>query len=57
VDFRDLNKSTPKDEYPMPIAETLINTAVGNKILSFMDGNANYNQIFTASEDIHKTAF
>jgi hypothetical protein len=57
VDFRDLNRSTPKDEYLMPIAETLINTAVGNKILSFMDGNANYNQIFMASEDIHKTAF
>jgi hypothetical protein len=57
VDFRDLNRSTPKDEYLMPIAETLINTAVGNKILSFMDGNANYNQIFMASEDIHKTTF
>jgi hypothetical protein len=57
VDFRDLNRATPKDEYPMPVAETLINTAVGNKILSFMDGNAGYNQIFMALEDIHKTAF
>jgi hypothetical protein len=27
----------------MPVAETLINTAVGNKILSFMDGNTGYN--------------
>jgi hypothetical protein len=43
VDFRDLNRTTPKDEYPMPVAETLINAAVGNKILSFMDGNAGYN--------------
>jgi hypothetical protein len=41
----------------VPIAETLINAVVGNKILSFMDGNAGYNQIFMASEDIHKTAF
>jgi hypothetical protein len=57
VDFRDLNRATPKDEYPMPVAETLINTAAGNKILSFMDGNAGYNQIFMAPEDIHKTAF
>jgi hypothetical protein len=57
VDFRDLNRATPKDEYPMPIAETLINGAAGNKILSFMDGNAGYNQIFMAPEDIHKTAF
>jgi hypothetical protein len=57
VDFRDLNRATPKDEYPMPIAKTLINAAVDNKILSFMDGNAGYNQIFMAPEDIHKTAF
>jgi ribonuclease HI len=57
VDFRDLNRATPKDEYPMPIAETLINAAAGHKILSFMDGNAGYNQIFMAPEDIHKTTF
>jgi hypothetical protein len=57
VDFRNLNRATPKDEYPMPVAETLINAAVRNKILSFMDGNAGYNQIFMAPEDIHKTAF
>jgi hypothetical protein len=57
VDFRDLNRATPKDEYPMPVVETLINATAGNKILSFMDGNAGYNQIFMAPEDIHKTAF
>jgi hypothetical protein len=57
VDFRDLNRATPKDEYPMSVVETLINAAAGNKILSFMDGNAGYNQIFMALEDIHKTAF
>jgi hypothetical protein len=45
------------DEYLMPIAETLINVAADNKILSFMDGNADYNQIFMAPKDIHKTAF
>ena len=43
VDFRDLNIATPKDEYPMPVAETLINAAAGHKMLSFMDGNAGYN--------------
>jgi hypothetical protein len=57
VDFRDLNRATPKYEYPMPVAEMLINTAASNKILSFMDGNTGYNQIFMALEDIHKTAF
>ena len=57
MDFRDLNRVTPKDEYPMPVAETLINAAAGHKMLSFMDGNAGYNQIFMALEDISKTAF
>jgi hypothetical protein len=57
VDFRDLNRATPKDEYPILVAETLINVAASNKILSFMDGNVSYNQIFMAPEDIHKTAF
>jgi hypothetical protein len=57
VDFRDLNRATPKDEYPMPVVESLINAATGNKILSFMDGNASYNQVFMAPEDIHKTTF
>jgi hypothetical protein len=57
VDFKDLNRATPKDEYPMPVAETLINAVASNMILSFMDGNAGYNQIFMAPEDIHKTAF
>nr|ABF97387.1 retrotransposon protein, putative, unclassified [Oryza sativa Japonica Group] len=57
IDFRDLNKATPKDEYPMPVADQLVDAASGNKILSFMDGNAGYNQIFMAEEDIHKTAF
>jgi hypothetical protein len=57
VDFRDLNRATLKDEYSMPVAETLINAVAGNKILSFMDGNVGYIQIFMAVEDIQKTAF
>jgi hypothetical protein len=57
MDFRDLIRATTKDEYPMPAAEMLINVATGNKIISFMDGNAGYNQIFMALRDIHKTAF
>ena len=57
VDFIDLNRATPKDEYPMLVEETLINAAAGHKMLSFMDGNAGYNQIFMALEDISKTAF
>jgi len=57
IDFRDLNKATPKDEYPMPIADMLINEASGHRVISFLDGNAGYNQIFMAEEDTSKTAF
>ena len=32
IDFRDLNNATPKDEYPMPIANMLIDSAVGYEI-------------------------
>jgi hypothetical protein len=57
IDFRDLNKATPKDEYPMPIADFLVNSASRHRVLSFLDGNAGYNQIFMAEEDISKTTF
>ena len=57
IDFRDLNKATPMDGYPMPIADMLVDAAAGHKVISFMDGNAGYNQIFMAEEDIAKTAF
>jgi hypothetical protein len=57
VDFRNLNRATPKDEYPMSVADLLVDSASGNKVISFMDGNAGYNQIFMAKEDVSKTAF
>jgi hypothetical protein len=57
IDFRDLNKATPKDEYPMPIADFHVNSASRHRVLSFLDGNAGYNQIFMAEEDISKTTF
>jgi len=57
IDFRDLNKATPMDGYPMPIVDMLIDVAAGHKVISFMDGNVGYNQIFMAEEDIHKTTF
>nr|AAQ56314.1 putative gag-pol precursor [Oryza sativa Japonica Group] len=57
IDFRNLNKATPKDEYPMTVADQLVDAASGHEIISFMDGNTGYNQIFMAEEDIHQTAF
>jgi hypothetical protein len=49
IDFRNLNRATPKDEYPMPMS--------GNRIISFLDSNAEYNQIFRAKEDVSETTF
>ena len=45
------------DGYLVPIADMLVDAAAGHKVISFMDGNAGYNQIFMAEEDIAKTAF
>ncbi|XP_050919286.1 uncharacterized protein LOC127136808 [Lathyrus oleraceus] len=56
-DFRDLNAATPKDEYPMPVAEMLVDSAAGYEYLSMLDGYSGYNQIFIAEEDVSKTAF
>ncbi|CAL2228276.1 unnamed protein product [Prunus armeniaca] len=40
VDYRNLNEASPKDEYPMPMADMLVDGASHNQMLSFMDGNA-----------------
>jgi hypothetical protein len=57
IDFRDLNRATPMDGYSMPVAGLLVDAAAGHKVISFMNGNAGYNQNFMAVEDISKTAF
>jgi hypothetical protein len=57
IDFRDFNRATPMDGYSMPVANLLVDAAAGHKVISFMDGNAGYNQTFMAIENISKTAF
>ncbi|XP_028193320.1 uncharacterized protein LOC114378935 [Glycine soja] len=57
IDFRDLNNATPKDEYAMPVAEMLVDSAAGFEFLSMLDGYSGYNQIFIAESDVSKTAF
>ena len=57
IDFRDLNNATPKDEYAMPVAEMLVDSAAGFEFLSMLDGYSGYNQIFIAENDVSKTAF
>jgi hypothetical protein len=41
----------------MPVADLLVDSASGNKVISFLDGNVGYNQIFMAKEDVSKTVF
>jgi hypothetical protein len=41
----------------MPIADLLIDSMSGNKVISFLDGNAGYNKIFMVKEDVSKTMF
>ena len=57
VDFRDLNKSCPKDDFPLPLTEILVDATVGYETLSFMDGFFGYNQIRMAPRDEEFTAF
>jgi hypothetical protein len=44
IDFRELNKAMLMDGYPMLIANALVNATARHKVISFMDGNAGYNQ-------------
>ena len=45
VDFTDLNKACPKDSYPLPRIDTLVDSMVRNQLLSFMDAFLGYNEI------------
>lgn len=56
MDFRDLSSATLKDEYPMPVANMLVDSASGQETLSLLDGYYEYNQIQTAEEDVPKIA-
>ena len=57
VDFRDLNKASPKDDFPLPHIDVLVDNTAGHALLSFMDGFSGYNQIKMAPEDMEKTSF
>ena len=57
VDFRNLNKACPKDEFPLPNIDLLVDSAAGSSMFSFMDGYSGYNQIRMVAKDAEKTAF
>ena len=57
LDFTDLNKACPKDSYPLPNIDALVDNAAGCKLLSFLDAFSGYNQIRMHPNDEKKTAF
>jgi len=57
VDFTNLNKACPKDSYPLPSIDALVDSASGCKMLNFLDAFSGYNQIKMHPRDECKTAF
>ena len=57
VDYRDLNKVSRKDNFPLPNIYILVDNTSGHEIYSFMDGFSSYNQILLDEENREKTAF
>src|ERR1043165_8802435 len=57
VDFTDLNKACPKDSYPLPSIDQLVDAAAGFAIYSLLDAKAGYHQIPMDPRDEEKTSF
>ena len=57
VDFTNLNRACPKDSYPLPRIDTLVNSTTRHELLSFMDAFSGYNQIKMSEEDQERTSF
>ena len=57
VDYRDLNKASLKDGFPLPHIDILVDNTAKNATYSFMDEFSSYNQIRMEEEDKEKTTF
>ena len=57
ADFTNLNKAYPKDSYPLPRVDVLVNSTAQHQLLSFMDAFSGYNQIKIDEVDQEKTLF
>ena len=57
VDFTDLNRVCPKDSYPLPRIDTLVDSTARHELLSFMDAFLGYNKIRMEETDQEKTSF
>ncbi|WCJ35536.1 Pro-Pol polyprotein [Euphorbia peplus] len=57
VDFSDLNKACPKDFYPLPCIDMLVDSTAGYEVYSFLDAKEGFHQIPLAEKDMEKTSF
>ena len=57
VDFIDLNKARPKDSYPLPWVDVLVDSTAQHQLLSLMDVFSGYNQIKMDEANQEKTPF
>jgi hypothetical protein len=57
IDFTSLNKTCPKDDFPLPRISTLVDSAAGCKLLSLLNCFSSYHQIWKNQEDEEMTSF
>ena len=57
VDYTDLNKACPKDPFPLPHIDAMVDATAGHEMLSFMDASSGFNQIKMHPPDQEYTAF
>ncbi|GJZ05345.1 putative reverse transcriptase domain-containing protein [Tanacetum coccineum] len=57
IDYRELNKLTVKNRYPLPRIDDLFDQLQGSSIYSKIDLRSGYHQLKVREEDISKTAF
>ena len=57
IDFTDINKACPKDSFPLPRIDLIVDATAGHELLSFMDAFSGYNQISMDPDDQEKTLF
>ena len=57
MDFTNINKACPKDSYPLPRIDQLVDSTADHQLLSFMDAFSGYNQIKMDEVDQEKMSF